>query len=134
MISQVLLVLNLSLLKQIYNLHKFILRHHIKQFLDLSKFQHRARSFQFGLMQIIVDLRMQYAVYHWHTIVRSVLLHNADIDRGLLAILLSPDYLILPSFAESRSYHIFNISLDRFLGAGQVVETTQMNPLLNFCQ
>jgi hypothetical protein len=33
-----------------------------------------------------------------------------------LAISLSPDYLILPSFAESRSYHIFNIKLDRFWG------------------
>ncbi|MDH3956082.1 MAG: hypothetical protein OET81_05280, partial [Desulfobacteraceae bacterium] len=68
------------------------------------------------------------------TIIRSVLLHNDDIDRGLLAISLSPDYLILPSFAESRSYHIFNISLDRFLGAGQVIDTNQLNPLLNFCQ
>jgi hypothetical protein len=52
----------------------------------------------------------------------------------VLAISLSPDDLILPSLAEFRSYHIVNINLDRFLGAGQVVDTDQMNPLLNIRQ
>jgi len=64
--------------------------------------------------------------------VGSVRFYNTVIDRGLLAISLSPDYLIIALLCYVQIVSHLKYKSGLVLGAGQVVYTSQMYPFLNF--
>ena len=59
-------------------------------------------------------------------------LKSDSVGKGLLAISLSPDYLIIALLCYVRIVSHLKYKSGLVLGAGQVVYTSQMYPFLNF--